>query len=206
VYVWEPDELLLSSRVYWEDYYKSRYPSAEYHKTWPVYPQYPNLSSSGRFNCHGYAWHMYWFGEYDELDEPVKMDYTEAENYFEDPSFVECTQAEADIWWINGGSHSAVATDNPAYLKSKWADGPLATHLISYQPWPPTMSLTTFYKVCLEEVTATYFSDDDLEFCSVKYKNSIVSSNVDLDIEFEKGFLIEGTFSTGAGATLYIHP
>ncbi|MBT4360129.1 MAG: hypothetical protein HOD11_04080 [Candidatus Marinimicrobia bacterium] len=205
VSVTEPDEGDLSGRLYWEDLRRGQWPNADYKTTWPV-TGYPNLSSTFRFNCHGYAWHMFWFGEDYELDEPVKMEYTEAGNYFNDHSFKECTQAEADIWWINGGSHSAVATDNPAFLKSKWADGPLATHRIAESPYPPNMSYTTFYKKCLYESTGTIYTDNTMVHCAVRFDNTIVSNYVDLEIVYEEGVLIVGTFSTGTGATLYFHP
>ncbi len=204
--VTEPNEGDIDGRLYWENLRRGQWPNAEYHTTWPVYPLYPYLSSTFKFNCHGYAWHMFWFGEDDELDEPVKMTLAEAENYFDDPSFMECAQSEADIWWINGGSHSAVATDNPAFLKSKWADGPLATHRIAESPYPPNMSYTTFYKKCSYKITNTYDTDITLNFCAIHLHNSSVLNYVDLEIEYEKGVLIDGTFSTGTGATLYFHP
>jgi hypothetical protein len=45
-----------------------------------------------------------------------------------------------------------------------------------------------------------------MEYCAINFKNTIVSSYVDLEVEYEKGIKIEGAFSTGTGATLYFHP
>ncbi len=205
VSVTEPDEGGLNGRLYYENEAKSAHPNAIYHKTWPVYP-YLDLSSTFRFNCHGYAWHMFWFGEDDELDEPVKMTLTEAEKYFNDGSFIECTQSEAEIWWINGGSHSAAALDNPAYLKSKWANGPLVTHLINDQPYIPDMNYTSFFKQCYKDYTGVYTSDITLNECSAQFTNSGTSNYVDLEIEYEVAIRFEGVFSTGTGSTLYFHP
>lgn len=206
VSVTEPGEGDLSGRLYYENQAKTAHPNADYHKTWPVLPDYPNLSSTFRFNCHGYAWHMFWFGEDDELDEPVKMTLTEAEKYFNDGSFIECTQSEAEIWWINGGSHSAVALDNPAYLKSKWADGPLVTHLINDQPYIPDMNYTSFYKQCYKEYSGGYTYDITLNECSAQFENSGTSNYVDLEIQYEVAIRFIGVFSTGTGSTLYFHP
>lgn len=205
VNVTTPSELDVTSRAYWDSIRKVQHPQASFQKTWPVYPYYPNLSSSGRFNCHGYAWHMYWFGEDDELDEPVKMEYTAAENYFNDPSFKECTQSEADIWWFNGGTHSAVATDQTNMLKSKWDIGPLAVHYYNDHPYTPINTIK-YYKVCLYETSGTIYSDITMDYCAVKLNSVSVSSYVDLEIQYEEGVLINGPFSTGTGATLYFHP
>jgi hypothetical protein len=41
-----PDEV----REYYDDFYSSRYPNAE------MITVYDNLSSTRKFNCHGYAW------------------------------------------------------------------------------------------------------------------------------------------------------
>jgi len=204
-YVAPQDELDLTSRLHWDSIREQQHPDADFQPTWSAYLQYPNLSSTNRFNCHGYAWHMYWFGEDYELDEPYNMTYSEAENYFDDPSFKACIQAEADIWVFNGGTHSAVATDQPSELKSKWDIGPLAVHDFDDHPYTPIVT-TVFYKKCLEEVTATYFSDIALNYCAVRFSNTTVSSYVDLEVEYEEGIQITGTFSTGTGATLYFHP
>lgn len=204
VNVFEQTEYTPSTRDYWDSYYENLHPDADFHVTWPVYPSYPNLSSSSRFNCHGYAWHMFWFDPGDELDDPYNMNSSEAEKYFTDPSFKECSKSEADIWWINNGSHSAVATDTENILISKWGIGPLATHHKDDHPY--TSSTVTYYKKCFKEVTANYYSDITLEFCAVEFNNSSVSNNVDLEVEYEENLRIVGTFSTGTAATLSFHP
>lgn len=206
-YVAPQNELDLQSRLYWDSVRKDAYPQAIFQPTWPV-TGYPNLSSTNRFNCHGYAWHMYWLGEdiEDQLDEPYNMTLAEAENYFNDPSFTKCIQSEADIWWINGGAHSALATDVSTKLKSKWDIGPLATHLINDQPYEPVMEYTTFYKLCYQEYSLNFVVDETRSECAAQFENSSTSNNVDLEIEYEKAVRFIGTFNTGTGSTLYIHP
>jgi len=207
VIVTEPEPMDSEDRHYWDSIYEDDHSSAEFHVVWPDIPNYPNLSSTMKFNCHGYAWHMYWLGAnlQDQLAEPYEMSYTEAANYFEDPSFKECTKSEADIWWMNGGSHSAVATDRTDTLKSKWGIGPLATHHKDDHPYTPVTSVT-YYKECYREVSGFITSDDTLYHCKVNLYSTSVSNNVDLEIEYEDWLLIEDTFLTGTGVTLYFHP
>lgn len=168
-------------------------------------PPYP--SSSSKFNCHGYAWYMYW-RESNQFNAPWHIDKDEAEKYFDDQSYVECSEADADIFWINNGAHSALATEDPDDLLSKWANGPLAIHGkgSGESPWPTTSSNTTYYKKCLEEISTTYYSDISVEYCAINFINTIVSNYVDLEVEYAMGIKIEGTFLTGTGATLYFHP
>lgn len=178
-------------------------------QTLPGDNNYPDVSSTLKFNCHGYAWYMYWLDPDDQFDAPWQINDTEADNYFNDPSFVECTAAEADILWISNGAHSALTTDDPDDLLSKWGDGPLAVHGKDQgeSPWPITPSTTvTYYKKCLYEVTGEVDADDYLELCGVKFNNTSVLNYVDLEIEYEEGVVIEGAFTTGTGATLYLHP
>lgn len=206
VNVWTPqNDMTLKQRDDMDDSVATQYPNADFLPTLPNgNPTDP--SSSSMFNCHGYAWFMY--HEEDEFDAPWNMHSNDAEKYFEDPSFAECTESEADILWINNGAHSALTTDDPDELLSKWATGPLAIHGkgSSDSPWPPTSSNTTYYKKCLEKISTTYYSDISLVYCAINFKNTVVSSNVDLEAEYEKVIKIEGTFSTGTGATLYFHP
>ena len=168
---------------------------------------YPYPSSSSTFNCHGYAWYMFWRGE-NEFDAPWNMNLEEAEEYFNDPSYVECSEAEADILWINNGAHSALTTNDEDILLSKWATGPLATHGkgILQSPWPTSSANTTYYKKCTETYSSILYIDDTWNVCAIKIETSGIYSYVDLEIEYEEAVLIEGPFTTGTGATLYIHP
>jgi len=204
VNVWTPqNDMTLTQRKTLDSLRAIDYPDAEFHPTLPNgFPSDP--SSSSMFNCHGYAWFMYW--EEDEFDAPWNMLYTEAENYFDDPSFKECTKAEADIWWINNGSHSALATETTDVLLSKWDTGPLATHDKDDHPNGPNSSVTYFKKCSDTYDNWTFDVDDTMNECALKIKNSSISNNVDLEIEFEEVVLIVGPFSTGTSATLYIHP
>lgn len=166
----------------------------------------PYPSSTSKFNCHGYAWHMSWMGPTNEFDEPWNMTDLEAANYFNDPSFKSCAKADADVWWINGGTHSALATGNPDELKSKWGTGPLATHGIGDYDSPYPITSVTYYKECYREVSGFIPSDDTQYHCKVNVNGTTVFSNVDFEIEYEDWLLIEDSFLTGTGSTLYFHP
>ncbi len=112
-------ELSQSERQYWDDYWR---------KNGRNYIQYFNdgYSSSGRFNCHGYAWNMYeggpdrWIGYYVSTDEDI---------YMIDGSYVQvCNEIyPGKVSWI-GGDHSAVTTSIPGRWISKWNKYPLIEH------------------------------------------------------------------------------
>ncbi len=167
-----------------DDDYAGDYPDAVLQTTIPDLPNYPNLSSTSKFNCHGYAWHMYWLGEDHEFDAPWNMNTSEATNYFTNaPSYKACSEAEADIWWINGGSHSALATETPGILLSKWGIGPLAIHGTGDLDSPYPIESVTYYKKCVYEATSAFDSDITLDHCKVQFNNTIVYNYVDLEIE-----------------------
>ena len=201
--VWEDDTP--ANRYNYDQNRASQYPDAVFYSTYPVIPGYSDLSSTKLFNCHGYAWHIT-SGDPSVTDysDPVVMGDSKASKYFNDPSYKECVKADADIWWINGGSHSALATSTTDYLKSKWDDGPLAFHHKDQSPY--TINTVTYYKKCYVEYTGAFGVDDTMNECAVQFENSSISNNVDLEIEYEDFVIIEGTFTTGTGATLYIHP
>jgi len=181
------------------------YPSAVFIPTYPSIPDYPDLSSTQTFNCHGYAWHMSKddpLGE--DLSDPYVMGPTDAETYFTDPSYKECVKADAQIWWINDGSHSALATSTVDYLKSKWDNGPLAYHHKNHSPY--TLNSVKYYKRCFYRLTGLFDVDYDEDHCKVELLDASVYNNVDLTIEYEDWVRINNDFSTGTGATLDIHP
>ena len=207
VSVWTQADMTPSQRNTMDDSLEAEYPDAQFHPTLFGNKFYRYPSSSSKFNFHGYAWYMYW--QNDEFDAPWNMHSYEAENYFDDPSFAECSEAEADILWINNGAHTALTTNDPDDLLSKWATGPLATHGKGSldSPWPPIApNSVTYYKKCYEEYSGIYYTDNTLNECSAQFENSGTSNYGDLEIEYEVAIRFEGIFSTGTGSTLYFHP
>jgi hypothetical protein len=84
-------------------------------------------SASGRFNCHGYAWHMVeggaprWIGYYVTTNEDI---------YMTDGSYIQvCNETyPGKVSWGAGGDHSAITTTTPGRWTSKWNRYPLMTH------------------------------------------------------------------------------
>jgi hypothetical protein len=103
-------EISPNERQYWDDYWR---------KTGRTYLQYFNdgYSSSGRFNCHGYAWNMSesgpvrWIGYYVATDENI---------YMTDGSYIQvCDEIyPGKVSWVNG-DHSAITTTTPGRWISK---------------------------------------------------------------------------------------
>ncbi len=194
-----------SERHFLDSIRADSFPNAIFYPTYPDIPSYPDLSSTYRFNCHGYAWHMT-KGDYsiEDFTDPVVMVYEYAELYFtNDPSFKECEVSEANIWWINDGAHSALATSSENHLKSKWDNGPLAYHHKNESPY--SISSVSFYKLCFKRLTKYYSSYEFEDCCKLELLNSYINDEGNVDIEFEDWVELTGTFTVEEGAELFIH-
>ena len=96
------DELYWTTRRDFDIYYATAYPNATQLKLWDE--QY---SSSRRYNCHGYAWHM--IGD-DAINDPVAIGWTAPGNtykYWEDESYSEVDVQYATMvdYWRPFGYH-----------------------------------------------------------------------------------------------------
>lgn len=102
-------------------------------------------ASSGTYNSHGYAWHMYRGGA------EIVIDGDDISRYWEDDSYRKIDENEAvkgDIIVISDPDnptslHSAVVADKPGWCVSKWHDGPLFLHKFDEHPFGSTF---TFYR------------------------------------------------------------
>jgi hypothetical protein len=102
-------------------------------------------ASSGTYNCHGYAWHMYRGGE------EIVIDGDDISQYWMDGSYRKIDKNEVvkgDIIVITDPDnptsvHSAVVADKPGWCISKWHDGPLFLHKFDEHPFGSTF---TFYR------------------------------------------------------------
>lgn len=185
--------------------YESNYPNATFHDTYEYRPGF-YYSSTNLFNCHGYVWFMSDIADGDDLDDPRWINKSGGTlPYISDGiSYKVVSESEADIVWWSTGSHSALTTGSYRVWQSKWADGPLATH--EWNETPYGTSNLVFYKRCFYRLSQAFTVDETRNHCKVQLINSSVYNNVDLEIEYEDWVKIEGTFSTGTGATLDIHP
>lgn len=125
---YECNELSTPTRVYWDDYFANAYPNATQLTLWGE--QY---SSSGKYNCHGYAWHM--IGDSD-INDPVWIGYYSAGNtykYWQDESYSEVDVQDATMVDYSG-DHSATTTGTTDIYISKWNMYPLMRHDKNYHP------------------------------------------------------------------------
>jgi hypothetical protein len=125
---WITSELSKSDRAYWDSYFALHYPNAIQLST------YGNYSSTGRFNCHGYAWYM--SENNDELSNPrwIGLGYNEPSDpeysYWEDGSYIEVSSSNifgSKVNW-SSGDHSAITTNVQGVLISKWRFYPFMKH------------------------------------------------------------------------------
>ena len=97
-----------------------------------------------RYNCHAYAWHMscgggeVWINGYDDFH-PTNGYYLSP--YWNDESYIECSQSEDHDVVLYAGDHSARHLGNGVY-ESKCGNGPVIRHqlndaLQSYLPSQP---------------------------------------------------------------------
>jgi len=205
VSVWTQIDDPDSIRNSYDVWYENNYPNVVFIPTYISIPDYPDLSSTYTFNCHGYAWYMC-IGEIENhsLSDPKMMADSEASKYFNDGSFKECSKSEADVWWINNGAHSALSTSTTDYLQSKWDAGPLVYHYKDDSPY--TLNSVKYYKRCFYRITEFFTSNQALEYCRVEFLNTHVDDYVEFNVEYEDWILINGPFSTGTGAKLDLYP
>ncbi|MDR1155155.1 MAG: T9SS type A sorting domain-containing protein [Bacteroidales bacterium] len=127
VVTWAMCELSLSGRRELDDSWAILHPAAQQIKT------YDNLSSTYKFNCHGYAW----LRTEEGIDRWIGRIYTTDENiYMEDGSYTQVSQPmyPGKVSWV-GVDHSAVTTSHPDTFISKWTMGPLMKHHKNDHPY-----------------------------------------------------------------------
>ncbi|GHV58491.1 hypothetical protein FACS1894182_11050 [Bacteroidia bacterium] len=120
-------ESSLPTRLSFDQQYTQTYPSAIQIIT------YDGLSSTRKFNCHGYAWLRVeqgidrWIGYSGTTDEDI---------YMTDGSYTQVSQAiyPGKVSWASG-DHSAITTNHPDTLISKWNQWPLMKHKWNYSPF-----------------------------------------------------------------------
>ncbi len=111
-----------------DDYYANAYPNATQLTLWG-----DDYSSSRRYNCHGYAWHL--IGD-DDINDPIWLGYNSAGmtyKYWQDESYSEVAVANATMVDYSG-DHSATTTTTTDVYISKWNWYPLMLHHKDYHP------------------------------------------------------------------------
>ncbi|MGQ7868303.1 hypothetical protein [Sunxiuqinia sp. sy24] len=117
-------------RDYYDTYYASAYPNAVQIET------YDGYSSTRKFNCHGYAWHISEGGSDRWIGYGYPYDNNPEYTYWQDGSYVEVAQSvyPGKVNWLSG-DHSAITTENPGVLISKWNEYPLMRHAWDDSPY-----------------------------------------------------------------------
>jgi len=107
------------------------YPNAQVIKN---YTGCDGISSTNKFNCHGYAWIK--AAEGVDIDRWIglALNNRDPDIYMTDGSYLEVPMAAypGKIFWNRPGDHSAVTTDQPGIVISKWNNGPLMKHNLNY--------------------------------------------------------------------------
>ena len=120
-----------SMRAYYDAYYANAYPNAEQIIT------YDGYSSTRRFNCHGYAWHISDGGSARWIGYGSPFDNNPEYQYWQDGSYVEVsgyTPYPGKVNWASG-DHSAITTIQSGVLISKWNEFPLMKHRWDDSPY-----------------------------------------------------------------------
>jgi hypothetical protein len=131
VEAWIMDESSLSVRQANDTYYSGAYPNAQKMIT------FNSLSSTRRFNCHGYAWYMSELAT--PLNSPKWIGYstTTAEDiYMTDGSYVQTSTAQfpGKVSYTSD-DHSAVTTNQTGWYISKWGPTLWCKHLWNDTPY-----------------------------------------------------------------------
>ena len=144
VLTWLTEEDTPAARYERDSTYIAQYPFAE---PIPIYND--GYYSTSRFNCHGYAWIRTEGGPDRWLSCDLRVDRLEQYKYMEDSSYIRVNSEThpGKVSWSRMGDHSAVTTDEPGVVISKWGNGPLMKHDVHYSPCPIPMGLGLEYYV-----------------------------------------------------------
>jgi len=134
------EESLENTRAYYDSVYALNYPNAI------QIPTYDGYSSTRKFNCHGYAWHISDGGSDRWIGYGYPYDNDPEYGYWQDASYIEVAQRTypGKVNW-SSGDHSAITTENPDILISKWNEYPLMKH--EWDDSPYGTSNLKYYKL-----------------------------------------------------------
>ena len=116
-------------RAFYDNLYRSKYPDAE------MIIIYDGLSSTRKFNCHGYAWLRVeqgidrWIGYFSGNDDP--------DVYMTDGSYTQVALETfpGKVFLDRPGDHTAITTEQPGWFISKWGANILCRHRWDDSPY-----------------------------------------------------------------------
>ncbi|MDR1369699.1 MAG: T9SS type A sorting domain-containing protein [Dysgonamonadaceae bacterium] len=129
-------------------------------------PTYNGLSSSDKFNCHGYAWIKVeqYIDRWIEMDCTLGMTEHPEIAYMTDGSYTEVSQETypGKVYWLDG-DHSAITTSQPGIVISKWGNGPLMQHALNYGQFGGAIK----YYVKTSSISVSVSVSGPSSFCSI---------------------------------------
>jgi hypothetical protein len=199
VSTWLTCEDDISWREYLDDYYSSAYPNAE------MIIVYDGVSSTRKFNCHGYAWLRVeqetdrWLGYYpDNIDPDI---------YMTDGSYVQVTSETfpGKVFWPKADDHSAITTEHQGWFISKWGRCPLFRHHWDDQPYG-TNNLKYYVKNCTLNISDQTINEDrPVTSCGDIYVQDVtVEDDAKLTLDAAGKTVIEKNFKVQLGSRLKI--
>jgi len=187
VTAWITDESSEATRASYDNYWALTRPDADQIET------YDGFSSTRRFNCHGYAWHIIEGGS----DRWIGYHYTTEEDiYMTDGSYVQVVNEmyPGKVSW-GSGDHSAITTSQAGRYKSKWNEWPLMEH-----DWDDTPFGTTNLKYYV----STSISGSSSVLCNNSTRNFSARNipNADYDWTVGPGLTLnsDGNYNTSVTA------
>lgn len=161
-------------------------------------------NASQAYNCHSHAWNMVEGGPICWLNS-----YAYFHKYWEDGSYTETTEANADKIVYYMGDHSAVKSKtHPGMYESKWSSLPLMRHAPGYGPSYFNMSYRIYYKkgncTTLDFTDLTVNSYTSVKCNNIKAEKIVVKNNTKLVMEAVNETVINGPFEIQSGSELEI--
>ncbi len=165
---------------------------------------YHGVSSTEMFNCHGYAWLRVeqgidrWIGYYDNTDTDI---------YMADSSYIQVPfeTYPGKVFWPKENDHSAITTDQPGWLISKWGAGPLVRHRWNDHPYKEGNAGVKFYvKNCSFVIKDTVITADrNITSCGdISIKNVTISNGVTVNIRAQDSIVLKPGFNAFASVTM----
>jgi len=130
--------------------------------------------ATNTYNCHGYAWHMIENeiveeAEYDTVWLKYEVHYwtQHLKQSYEEVSWRE----NAKIRFQNLSDHSAIATDDPDVIISKWGNLPLFKHDIDDCPYYSNLGLKYYWikKPVISDPPEAMYTDDTHKFSETRF-------------------------------------
>ncbi len=170
------------------------------------------LSEATRsYNCHGYAWYM---TEVTEEGEDIWINTPQDNNFWlsnRNASYIEVPwQENAKVAFTENADHSAIATDHPDTIISKWGQSGLYKHHIDDCIYTPKTGLK-YYKIISPEISGDFsmlcvnsqqtFSESRLcESCIyLDYDWDVLSHLTQVGNDYTSSYTVEATSHTGYG-------